>query len=157
MKAMKKFQNNKMIIAVLFFVMIVIAVFTENSVDSMASHFQMKNIFGTDIDAEQTLKEKFIDEKYTLDQKVPTGFISVEKQEFRRMPAFSIRKLYPFERRELSVCFASILSILFKIALIPGFIFILLFTITCSFFYAGSRLLRCMYKRDGKKEAVFIF
>lgn len=150
MKAMKRFQNNKIVIAVMFFVVIVVAVFTENSVDSMVSHFQFQEEGTYGANVEHASKESSIDEKYTLDQKVLTGFISVEKPGISEMSALSVRKLNSFERKELAVYFYSVLAVLFKIALIPNFI--LLFTITCSFFFARSRILRFMYKRDGKKR-----
>ena len=157
MKVMKKVQKNKIVIAVMFFVVMIVAVFTENSVDSMTSHclFQAEGTYK--INAAHNSKKSYIDETYTLDQKVPINFISMTKQNLKNASVLLVRRLHPFERRELLVCFYSVLAILFKIAIVPNFIFILLFMILCSFFYARNQILRCMYERDGKKEAAYLF
>lgn len=156
MKVMRKLQKNKTLFVIMFFSVMIISVFTEKSVDSMKLHFfiQTENIYK--LATTNTSKESYIDEIDTLDQKVPIAFVSMGKQCFSKAAGLPSRRLLPFEKKELVVYFDSVLSVLFKIIFIPNVIFILLFMMWCSFFYARSRILRYIYKSDGKKEVVFL-
>ena len=152
MKVMRKVQKNKTLFVVMFFVMMMVSVFTENSVDSIKFHFFIQTEDASKLGTTNTSKESYIDKTDTLDRRVPIAFLSMEKQGFRKAAGLLARRLLPFERKELAVCFDSVLSILFKMVLIANVIFIFLFMMECSFFYARSRILQCIYKSDGKKK-----
>lgn len=156
MKAMRELQKNKILFVIMFFSVMIISVFTEKSVDSMKFHFFLQTEDVYKLGTTNTSKESYIDETDTLDQKVPIAFLSMKKQCFNKAAGLPSRRLLPFEKKELAVYFDSVLAVLFKIVFISNVVFILLFMMWCSFFYARSRILRCIYKSDGKKELVFL-
>lgn len=156
MKTMRELQKNKILFVIMFFSVMIISVFTERTVDSMKSHFFLQTEDVYNLGTTNTSKESYIDEIDTLDQKVPIAFFSMKKQCFSKVAGLPARRLLPFEKKELVVYFDSVLAVLFKIIFIPNVIFILLFMMRCSFFYARSRILRFIYKSDGKKEVVFL-